>query len=69
MTGRCDENKTPGLLRHKKGEIVLKVNGKFYETVVRPATTYEFECWALNKKEVIKMKVAVISGKKHLGCN
>lgn len=42
----------------KKKKIPLNVNGKFYKTVVRPATAYGTVCWALNEKEEINKKVA-----------
>lgn len=38
-------------------KVLLEVIGKFYKTVVSPATMHGLECWVLNEKEEIKTKV------------
>src|SRR5215469_6390360 len=38
--------------------VPLKVKGKFYATVVRPAMTYASECWALRKDQERRSQVA-----------
>lgn len=44
-----------GVLYNKK--ISLKVKGKFYKSVVRPAMMYRLKCLIINKKEELKTKV------------
>lgn len=34
------------------------MNGEFYKIVAKPVTIYRSGCWALNKEEEMKMKVA-----------
>lgn len=36
----------------------LKVKRRFCKVVVRPEMTYGTKCWAINKKEEIKIKIA-----------
>lgn len=43
-------------------KVLLKLNGKFYQTVVRPAILYGTKCWVLknqheNKVSVQKLKM------------
>ncbi|KAL0906290.1 hypothetical protein M5K25_024773 [Dendrobium thyrsiflorum] len=45
-----------GLLCDRKAP--LKLKGKFYKTVVRPAMLYGAECWPLKEKHNIKLSVA-----------
>src|SRR5215469_9296172 len=45
-----------GVLCDKR--VPLKVKGKFYATVVRPAMTYASECWALRKDQERRLQVA-----------
>lgn len=55
---RCGWIKWPeviGVLNNN--EISIKVKAKFYKTVVGLTMMYEFECRAISKKKVIKMKV------------
>lgn len=44
-----------GVLCYKK--VPLKVKRMLYKTVVRPTMVYGSECWAINKKEKLKIKV------------
>ncbi|KAL3533386.1 hypothetical protein ACH5RR_006907 [Cinchona calisaya] len=45
-----------GLLCDHK--IPLRLKGKFYRTVIRPAILYESECWVVNHTHKQKMRVA-----------
>ena len=44
-----------GVLCDKK--VPLKLKGKFYRVVVRPALLYGLECWPITKAQEQKMKV------------
>nr|XP_016436653.1 PREDICTED: uncharacterized protein LOC107762784 [Nicotiana tabacum] len=46
-----------GVLRDKK--VPLKLKGKFYRAVVRPAMLYGAECWAVKNSHVQRMNVGV----------
>lgn len=45
----------PEILCDKK--VPLKVKGKFYKTVARPAMIYGLECGAINKKNEVKSEI------------
>lgn len=45
-----------GVLCDRK--VPMKLKGKFYAAVVRPAMKYSSECWAIKKKQVQKLQVA-----------
>ena len=38
--------------------VPLRLKGKYYSTVVRPAMTYSSECWAVKKTHEQKLRVA-----------
>ena len=37
--------------------IPIKLKGKFYKTVIRPAMLYGIKCWAVKRKNIQKMTV------------
>ena len=37
--------------------IPIKLKGKFYKTVIRPAMLYGIKCWAVKRKHIQKMTV------------
>ena len=45
-----------GVLCDRK--VPMKLKGKFYAAVVRPAMKYLSECWAIKKKQAQKLQVA-----------
>ncbi|XP_070024870.1 uncharacterized protein [Nicotiana sylvestris] len=47
---------TSGVLCDKK--VPLKLKGKFYRAVIRPAMLYGDECWSVKNSHIQKMKVA-----------
>src|SRR5215469_4931404 len=56
QTGWMKSREGKGVLCNKR--VPLKVKGKFYATVVRPAMTYVSECWALRKDQERRLQVA-----------
>ena len=40
------------------GKMPIKLKGKFYRTVIRPAMLYGSECWAIKRQHISKMSVA-----------
>jgi hypothetical protein len=38
--------------------VPLKLKGKFYRTVIRPAMLYEIECWPTKRRHVQQLSVA-----------
>ena len=38
--------------------VLLRLKGKYYSTLVRPAMTYSSECWAVKKTHEQKLRVA-----------
>ena len=55
-TGWMKWRQASGVLCDKR--ITNKLKGKFYRTVVRPATLYGAECWALKKKHEQSLHVS-----------
>lgn len=48
--------------------VPLKVKEKLYKTVVKSEKMYTAECWAINKKEEIKLKVVEMRMLKWMCC-
>ena len=40
--------------------IPIKLKGKFYKTVIRPAMLYGIKCWAVKRKHIQKMTVVEV---------
>ena len=56
--GWCKWSEASGILCDKR--MPLKLKGKCYSKVVRPAMTYSSECWAVKKSHERKLCVAEI---------
>ena len=56
QAGWCKWREASGILCDK--QVPLKLKGKYYSTVVRPAMMYSSECWAIKKSQEQKLKVA-----------
>ena len=54
--GWCKWREASEILCDKR--VPLKLKGKYYSTVVRPAVTYSSECWALKRSLEQKLSVA-----------
>ena len=56
QAGWCKWREASGILCDKR--VPLKLKGKYYSTVVRPAMIYSSECWALKRRQERKLSVA-----------
>ena len=55
QAGWCKWREASGILCDKR--MPMKLNRKYYSTVVRPVMTYSAECWALKKSQEQKLSV------------
>ena len=56
QAGWCKWREASGVLCDKR--MPMKLKGKFYSAVVRPAMTYSSECWAVKQSHIQKLSVA-----------
>ena len=56
QSGWCRWKEAAGVLCDKR--MPLRLKGKMYRSVVRPALLYGAECWAVSKKQERQLKVA-----------
>src|ERR1700761_1095214 len=56
QAGWCKWREASGILCDKR--VSLKLKGKYYCSVVRPAMIYSSECWAIKKSQEQKLSVA-----------
>ena len=56
QSGWCRWKEACGVLCGKR--MPLKLKGKIYKSVVRPAMLYSGECWAVSKKQEQQLKIA-----------
>ena len=56
QAGWCKWREASGVLCDRR--VPLRLKGKYYSTVVRPAMTYSSECWAVKKTHEQKLRAA-----------
>ena len=56
QAGWCKWGAASGISYDKR--VPLKLKGKYYSTVVRPAMIYSSECWTLKRSQERKLSVA-----------
>ena len=56
QAGWCKWREASGVLCDRR--VLLRLKGKYYSTVVRPAMTYSSECWAVKKTHEQKLRAA-----------